>query len=132
MEPLGRVERLGAMSDPPPAATTWPPRPGAAMMRRMLRWFRIVALAEAVSYLVLLAAAVAKRALDAPARSRRSAPSTACSFLAYVGLAFAVRPILRWNPLTTAIVVVAAVIPFGAFVVERRLPDTEPEAEPAP
>jgi integral membrane protein len=98
----------------------------------MLRWFRTVALAEAVSYLVLLAAAVAKRALDAPGPVEALGPVHGVLFLAYVGLAFAVRPILRWNALTTAIVIVAAVIPFGAFVVERRLPDTEPEAEPAP
>lgn len=98
----------------------------------MLRWFRVVALAEAVSYLVLLAAAVAKRTLDAPGPVEALGPVHGVLFLAYVGLAFAVRPVLRWNVVTTAIVIVAAVVPFGAFVVERRLPDTEPEPEPAP
>ena len=96
----------------------------------MLRWFRVVALAEAVSYLVLLAAAVAKRALDTPGPVEALGPVHGVLFLAYVGLAFAVRPVLRWNALTTAIVIVAAVVPFGAFVVERRLPDTEPEPTP--
>ena len=101
-------------------------------MAGMLRSFRVVALAEAVSYLVLLAAAVAKRALDAPGPVEALGPVHGVLFLAYLGLAFAVRPILRWNVLTTALVIVAAVVPFGAFVVERRLPDSEPDPEPAP
>ena len=109
------------------------PPPAAAMMPGMIRWFRAVALAEAVSYLVLLAASVAKRTLDVHGPVEALGPVHGVLFLAYVGLALGVRPILRWNLLTTALVVVAAVVPFGGFVVERRLPDTaDAPAAPAP
>ena len=100
------------------------------MMLGMIRWFRAVALAEAVSYLVLLAASVAKRTLDVHGPVEALGPVHGVLFLAYVGLALGVRPILRWNLLTTALVVVAAVIPFGGFVVERRLPDSADEPAP--
>jgi integral membrane protein len=87
-----------------------------------IRWFKAIALAEAVSYLVLLAASVAKHAADAPGQVSVMGPVHGLVFLAYLGLALYVREELDWNLWTTLMVVVAAVVPFGGFVVERRLP----------
>jgi integral membrane protein len=96
-----------------------------------IRWFKVAALAEAVSYLVLLAASVAKRAADAPELVTVMGPIHGVIFLAYLGLALSVREELRWNPWTTLMVVVAAVVPFGGFAVERRLPAWAGAAMPA-
>lgn len=101
-------------------------------MSTTVRWFKAVAFAEAVSYLVLLGASVAKRAADAPELVSVMGPIHGVIFLAYLGLAVFVRTELRWNLWTTVMVVVAAVVPFGGFVVERRLPGRDaPPAGPA-
>ncbi len=88
-----------------------------------IRWFKVIALAEAVSYLVLLAASVAKRALDAPELVTVVGPIHGVIFLAYVALALYVRERLGWNGWTTVMVIVAAVVPLGGLIVERRVPD---------
>jgi integral membrane protein len=88
-----------------------------------IRWFKVIALAEAVSYLVLLAASVAKRTLDAPELVAVVGPIHGVIFLAYVALALYVREQLGWTGWTTVMVIVAAVVPLGGLIVERRVPD---------
>lgn len=88
-----------------------------------IRWFKVIALAEAVSYLVLLAASVVKRTLDMPELVTVIGPVHGIVFLAYVALALYVREALAWNGWTTVMVVVAAVVPLGGIIVERRLTD---------
>jgi integral membrane protein len=100
----------------------------------MIRWFRGVAVVEAVSYLVLLAASVAKHVFGAHGLVETLGPVHGVIFLAYLGLALAVRRPLGWDSSTTGTVVIAAVIPLGALWVERRLtdePGREQSAEPA-
>ena len=92
-----------------------------------IRWFKVTALAEAVSYLVLLAASVAKRTLDMHQAVAVVGPVHGVIFLVYLALALYVRPRLGWNGWTTVMVIVAAVVHLGGLVVERRLPD-----DPAP
>jgi integral membrane protein len=74
---------------------------------------------------------VAKRTLDAHELVAVIGPIHRVIFLAYVALAFYVREQLGWNGWTTLMVIVAAVIPFGGLIVERRLPDEVPVAVPA-
>jgi integral membrane protein len=88
-----------------------------------IRTFKIVALAEAASYLVLLAAAVVKRTHDVEALVPIVGPIHGLLFLAYLGLALYVRERLGWNGWTTVMVVVASVLPLGGLVVERRVDD---------
>jgi len=99
-----------------------------------VRWFRAVALIEAVSYLVLLVAVVAKYGFDAPAGVRIMGPVHGCIFLGYAALAFAVRDQLRWTAQHTAFVLAAAVIPLGGYLVERSLgrPGESPGPRPGP
>jgi integral membrane protein len=94
----------------------------------MIRWFRGVAVVEAISYLVLLAASIAKHVLGARDPVSVLGPVHGVIFLAYLGLALAIRTRVGWNWTTLGYVVVAAAIPFGAIVVERRLPADEPAA----
>ncbi len=86
-----------------------------------LQWFRVVAVVEAVSYLILLVAVVAKYGFDAPIGVRVMGPVHGCIFLVYAALAFGVREQLRWTTTHTAVVLAAAVIPLGGYLVERSL-----------
>ncbi len=83
--------------------------------------FRLVALAEAVSYLALLAAAFVKRGLDGPDLVSMLGPLHGILFLAYLVLALLVREEQAWTAWQTIVVIVAAAVPFGAFVVNSRM-----------
>jgi integral membrane protein len=91
-----------------------------------IRLFKMVALAEAASYLLLLGASVAKRTLDAPELVTVMGPIHGILFLTYVALALYVREKLAWTGWTTVMVIVAAVVPLGGLIVERRIPDEAP------
>lgn len=91
-----------------------------------IRLFKIIALAEAASYLLLLGASVAKRTLDMPELVTVMGPIHGILFLTYVALALYVRETLRWTGWTTVMVIVAAVVPLGGLIVERRIPDEAP------
>lgn len=86
-----------------------------------IRWFKVVAIAEAVSYLVLLGASVAKHVFDTPGAVPIMGPIHGLIFLTYLWLALLVREELGWRLTTTLMVVVAAVIPLGGLYVERRV-----------
>ena len=96
-----------------------------------IRWFKVIALGEAASYLVLLAASVVKRTLDMPELVTVVGPIHGVIFLAYVAFALYVREPLGWNGWTTVMVIVAAVVPLGGLIVERRVPDEAPVAATA-
>jgi integral membrane protein len=87
----------------------------------MVRAFRVVAMVEAVSYLVLVAAAISRRTTDLADLVPVIGPIHGVIFLVYFGLAMVVRGELRWSVRTTAVVVLASIVPLGGFLVERRL-----------
>ncbi len=84
---------------------------------------RIAALAEAVSYLVLLGCVVAKNAFDAANEGGVPVvgPIHGIIFLAYLLLVLLSRREQRWSLGQTLMAVVASAIPFGGFYVERRM-----------
>ena len=88
-----------------------------------IRWFKLVAVVEAATYLVLLGASVAKHAFEMPGAVAVMGPIHGFVFLAYLWLALLVREELGWRLSTTLKVVVAAVIPLGGLYVERRVLD---------
>src|SRR5215510_9259697 len=100
----------------------------------MILWFRRVAVLEAVSYLVLLAASVAKHGFGVQGLVETIGPIHGVIFLVYLALALGVRRPLGWDSGTTLTVVIAAVIPLGGIIVERRYTDEpvvrEPEHSP--
>src|SRR5918995_170170 len=85
-----------------------------------MSWLRIVALVEVSTLLLLLAASFAKRALDFPEGVSVLGPIHGVALLAYVGLLLYEREDRGLTWLQTAFALVASVIPFGGFVVERR------------
>jgi len=83
--------------------------------------FKLIAFIEAISYLMLLVAVVLKHVYDQPAGVAIIGPLHGLVFLAYfMGVLF-VREDQDWGLGRVVVVLVAAVIPFGAFWVERRL-----------
>ena len=89
-----------------------------------IKTFRYVALAEATSFLILLVASVIKHTQDAEAGVQVMGPIHGVLFLAYVVIALAVREASGWSPRATLGVLIAAVAPFGGFVVDRWLART--------
>ncbi|MEJ7844344.1 MAG: DUF3817 domain-containing protein [Acidimicrobiales bacterium] len=81
---------------------------------------RVAALAETVSYLVLLVAVVVKYAADSPAGVSAVGPVHGVIFLAYAALVLRYRSELGWDTTRTAFALAAAVLPFGGLLVERR------------
>jgi integral membrane protein len=83
--------------------------------------FRYVALVEATSFLILLVATALKYGADGPDLAPILGPIHGILFLAYVFMALSLREEAGWDGPTTAGVLVGAVVPFGGFVVERRV-----------
>jgi integral membrane protein len=83
-----------------------------------LRTFRYVALAEATSFLALLAATVIKRTSDEEIGVQVLGPIHGALFIAYVCIALSIRTAAGWTPRETVLILVGAVLPFGGYVVD--------------
>lgn len=92
-----------------------------------IKTFRYVAIAEACSFLALLVATIIKYSQDAPEGVQVLGPIHGLLFLAYVGLALAVRGQARWSNAVTLGVLIGAVLPGGGFAVDRWLARNRPE-----
>lgn len=97
-----------------------------------LKAFRYVALAEATSFLLLLVATIVKYQADAPIGVKVLGPVHGALFLAYalLGLLVAIR--LEWRPWKAVAVLFAAVVPFGGYVVDRKVLAGAEEATATP
>ena len=90
---------------------------------------KVVAVLEAVSFLVLLVATVVKRGFDGPeAGVKVMGPLHGLLFVSYVLLTIVVAADERWRLKRTLLTLVCAVIPFGGFLADRKLID-QPAAE---
>ncbi|MDL4775687.1 MULTISPECIES: DUF3817 domain-containing protein [Thermomonosporaceae] len=86
----------------------------------IVRAFRIVSIAEATSFLVLLLVAMPlKYAGDAPLGVQVMGPIHGILFLAYVGMVFVAREQLRWDIKRTVVALIASVLPVAPFLVEH-------------
>jgi integral membrane protein len=81
-----------------------------------LKALRVVALAEATSFLALLVAAYFKHSGQSEVGVQVIGPIHGVLFLAFVVLTLAVRPDTLWSNRTTAWILAAAVLPFGGYV----------------
>jgi integral membrane protein len=107
---------------------------------KVTRWFRVVAVAEAFSWLALLVSMAVK--YGPPGNEvgvQVSGPVHGGLFLAYGGLALLVAWLHRWSWPTTALALACAVPPFATLAFERwarrrgRLaPVPEPARTPVP
>ncbi len=104
-------------------ATGTAPAPGTGALPATVRAFRVVAVVEAVSWLILIVATIVKYTTTPHQQLgvQIMGPIHGVLFLVYVALAlFEVRRRLRWDTRTTLIVLADSIIPFGGFVVARR------------
>lgn len=100
---------------------------GPAILAPMTSKFRLVALVEAVSYLLLLVATLVHRGFEGPDAVSVLGPIHGIAFLAYVLLALMVREEQGWSAGQTVLVLVLSALPFGAIYVHNKM-----VSEPAP
>jgi integral membrane protein len=90
--------------------------------RTQLRWMRAVSLLEGSTLLLLLLVAVPlKHLAGMPAATHIMGPIHGLAFLAYLWMLIQTVSGGGWSRSETTRLVVAALIPFGAFVNERAL-----------
>lgn len=87
----------------------------------MLKSFRIVALFEGISYVLLLFIAVpVKYMLGEPMFVKLLGMPHGLLFMAYVIMAIMMNSELKWSNKTFGEVLVASIIPFGTFYIDRK------------
>ncbi|TXE11603.1 DUF3817 domain-containing protein [Seonamhaeicola algicola] len=91
-------------------------------MFSLLNIFRLVAFLEGVSYILLLFIATPIKYLtENPQYVKLLGMPHGVLFMLYVVLAFMIKPDFKWNNKQFITVLVASIIPFGTFYVERKL-----------
>lgn len=87
----------------------------------MLNFFRIVALLEGVSYILLLFVGVPlKYGFDTPVLVKALGMPHGLLFVGYIALAILLQITYKWNVKTVAIILVASLIPFGTFYIDKK------------
>ena len=87
----------------------------------MLPLFRIIALLEGISYILLLYIATPiKYFLDEPKYVKLLGMPHGLLFIAYIVLAVIVGANLKWNSKIMRTVLLASIIPFGTFYVDKK------------
>lgn len=90
-------------------------------MFSLINIFRIVAFLEGVSYILLLGIAVPiKYGFNDPTYVKLLGMPHGLLFVAYIFLAFMVSSELNWKSKTLWIVLLASIIPFGTFYIEKK------------
>jgi integral membrane protein len=89
-------------------------------MFSLLNSFKIVAFLEGLSYLLLLFVAVPiKYIAGDPQYVKLLGMPHGILFVAYIAIAFLIKSDFKWPLKTFVIVLLASVIPFGTFYVDR-------------
>ncbi|WP_104733747.1 DUF3817 domain-containing protein [Hanstruepera ponticola] len=87
----------------------------------MLPFFRVIALLEGVSYILLLFIATpVKYFLNEPKYVKLLGMPHGILFIMYIILAVIVGSNLKWNNKTMRTVLLASIIPFGTFYVDKK------------
>ncbi|WP_250282127.1 MULTISPECIES: DUF3817 domain-containing protein [unclassified Frankia] len=87
---------------------------------QLLAAARLISIAEATSFLLLLAATVIKHTADHPGGVRVLGPIHGVLFLAYCALIVAVATTRHWATRRTLLALGASVLPVAPYFVERR------------
>lgn len=96
-----------------------------------IRNFRYLAVAEAISFLLLIVASVIKHSGGTEAGVQLLGPLHGLLFIGYVAMALGLMKPAGWSPKVTFWIVVGAILPFGGFVVDWWLARNAPEDAPA-
>ncbi|MGS4344536.1 DUF3817 domain-containing protein [Myroides odoratus] len=88
----------------------------------MINLFRITAFLEGVSLLVLLFIAMPLKYIwDSPYMVQKVGMAHGILFIAYIVFAFLIKNELKWSNKTLLLACIASIIPFGTFVVEKKI-----------
>jgi len=87
----------------------------------MKNTFRVISFLEGISYLLLLFVAVPIKYFghDASYVKMLGMPH-GLLFITYIILAFLLKPELKWDNKTFYIILVASILPFGTFYIDRK------------
>jgi len=84
-------------------------------------FFRVVSFLEGTSYLLLLFVAVPiKYWMNDPQYVKLLGMPHGLLFVTYLVIAFLIKSELKWNNKTLGVVMLASVIPFGTFYVDKK------------
>ncbi len=87
----------------------------------MLNSFRIIAFLEGASYILLLFIAVPiKYFMDDPQYVKLLGMPHGLLFILYITLAFLLKSDFKWNTKQFGFVLLASIIPFGTFYIDRK------------
>jgi integral membrane protein len=87
----------------------------------MKMFFRVVSFLEGTSYLLLLFVAVPiKYWMNDPQYVKLLGMPHGLLFVTYLVIAFLIKSELKWNNKTLGVVILASVIPFGTFYVDKK------------
>lgn len=90
-------------------------------MSKLLPTFRIVALLEGLSYILLLFIATPIKYLgDDPQYVKMLGMPHGVLFIAYIVMAVIISSDIKWTSRTLWIVLIASVIPFGTFYIDKK------------
>jgi len=90
-------------------------------MLKLLPIFRITALLEGVSYILLLFIATPIKYLkDDPQYVKMLGMPHGILFMAYIVIAVIISKDMKWSSRTLWIVLLASVIPFGTFYIDKK------------
>ena len=87
----------------------------------MKTFFRVVSFLEGTSYLLLLFVAIPiKYWMNDTQYVKLLGMHHGLLFVTYLVIAFLIKPELKWNNKTLGVVMLASVIPFGTFYVDKK------------
>lgn len=87
----------------------------------MIKTFKIISLLEGISYILLLFVGVPLKYIgDNDVLVKLLGMPHGILFMAYIILALAIRTLMDWNNKTTFIVLIASIIPFGTFYINKK------------
>lgn len=87
-----------------------------------IKQFKIIAILEGLSFLVLLGIAMPlKYMYGHPEATQAVGMAHGVLFIAYVMMVFLIKNQLDWNLKITFLALTASVLPFGPFIVDRKL-----------
>lgn len=87
----------------------------------MINIFKITSLLEGISYILLLFVGVPmKYFMDNPILVKSLGMPHGILFMAYILLALLIRSQMKWDFKTTMIVLVASILPFGTFYINKK------------
>lgn len=87
----------------------------------MLKSFRIISILEGISYLALFFVTMPLKYIwDNGAPNKVVGMAHGFLFLAYIVLAFMMKPERKWSNTTLGIVLLCSVLPFGTFWMDKK------------